>query len=273
MMDDFFTRALIAGIGVATVTGPLGCFIVWRRMAYFGDTMAHSALLGVVFALALDTHTSIGVFMIVALVSIALLALDRVPSLPVDSILGILSHTALAAGLVLISVLEFSGINLHGLLFGDILAVSKSDILIVAGGGAAILVVLSLIWRAMLAGTVSPEIAEAENMRPEKTRIIFMLIMALVIALAMKVTGVILLTALLIIPASAARRFAGTPELMAVYSVIVGVGAVVGGLYGSLWFDTPSGPSIVLAAAVIFAVSLAITALQNRLTNNVEQQR
>lgn len=262
MMEDFFTRALIAGIGVAAVTGPLGCFVVWRRMAYFGDTMAHSGLLGVAFALMLQLDLTIGVFAIAAAVSLAMLALERAPGLSTDSILGILSHSALAAGIVLIALMDFTSIDLHGLLFGDILAASKTDIATVYIGGALVLAALALIWRSLLAGTVSSEIAEAEGLGSERVRIAFMLIMALVIALAMKVTGVILLTSLLIIPAATARRFAVTPEAMAVQAALCGIVAVVAGLYGSLHFDTPSGPSIVLAAVMLFLAATGATALR-----------
>ncbi|MEZ5812681.1 MAG: metal ABC transporter permease [Rhizobiaceae bacterium] len=262
MMEDFFTRALIAGIGVAAVTGPLGCFVVWRRMAYFGDTMAHSGLLGVALALMLQIDLTVGVFAVAAAVSLAMLALERAPGLSTDSVLGILSHSALAAGIVLIALMDFTRIDLHGLLFGDILAASKTDIATVYVGGALVLAALAVIWRSLLAGTVSSEIAEAEGLGSGRVRIAFMLIMALVIALAMKVTGVILLTSLLIIPAATARRFVATPEAMAVLAAFLGMLAVVAGLYGSLHFDTPSGPSIVLAAIMLFLAGLGATALR-----------
>ncbi len=257
MLDDFFSRAIIAGIGVAAVAGPLGCFVVWRRMAYFGDTMAHSGLLGVAFALVLNVDVTLGVFAIAAAVSLAMLMMERVPGLSTDAILGILSHSALAAGLVLIALAGFTGIDLHGLLFGDILAASRIDIAVIYLGGGLVLATLWAIWRPLLAGTVSNEIAEAEGQKPGRNRILFMLIMAVVIALAMKVTGVILLTSLLIIPAATARRFAHTPELMAALAAVFGILAVVGGLFGSLRFDTPSGPTIVLAAVLLFAAVLA----------------
>ena len=252
MLDDFFTRALIAGIGIAAITGPLGCFVVWRRMAYFGDTMAHSGLLGVAFALIVDFNVTLGVFAIAAVTAFLMLALERVENLSTDSILGILSHSALAAGLVLIAVMNLTGIDLHALLFGDILAVSKAEILIIYLGGAVVLSVLAAIWRPLLAATVSNEIAEAENRNPARHRMILMLIMALVIALAMKVVGVILLTSLLIIPAATARRFSRTPETMALIAAGGGMAAVAGGLFGSLWLDTPSGPSVVLIAGALF---------------------
>lgn len=257
MLDDFFTRAIIAGIGLALVTGPLGCFIVWRRMAYFGDTMAHSALLGVALSLVLQVNMTLGVFIIAAAVAGALLLLQRRQTLSTDALLGILSHSALAIGLV-VAFLSGIRVDLMGFLFGDILAVSVTDIVTIYLGGLVILGVLLGMWRPLLAATVNAEVAEAEGMRPEVTRIVFMLLLASVIAIAMKIVGVLLITALLIIPAATARRLSATPEQMALISAGVGALAVAGGLFGSLRFDTPSGPSIVVAALALFLISIAL---------------
>ncbi len=257
MLDDFFTRAIIAGIGLALVTGPLGCFIVWRRMAYFGDTMAHSALLGVALSLVLQVNMTLGVFISAAAVAGALLLLQRRQTLSTDALLGILSHSALAIGLV-VAFLSGIRVDLMGFLFGDILAVSVTDIVVIYLGGLVILGVLAAMWRPLLAATVNAEVAEAEGMRPEVTRIVFMLLLASVIAIAMKIVGVLLITALLIIPAATARRLSATPEQMAVISAGVGALAVAGGLFGSLRFDTPSGPSIVVAALALFLISIAL---------------
>ncbi len=256
MLDDFFTRALIAGIGVALIAGPLGCIIVWRRMAYFGDTMAHSALLGVALALLFNLPLELAVFLVAAVVSLMLVALQRRGSLSSDAILGILSHATLAVGLVLIALMTWVRIDLMGFLFGDILAVTRADIAIIWLGGAVVLAALAWLWRPVLAATVSPELAAAEGLNPERTRLVFMLLMALVIAMAMKIIGVLLITALLIIPAATARRFAATPEIMALIAALTGAAAVVLGLFGSLRFDTPSGPSMVVAALALFLVSL-----------------
>jgi zinc transport system permease protein len=257
MLEDFFTRALIAGIGLALVTGPLGCFIVWRRMAYFGDTMAHSALLGVALSLMLQVNITVGVFVIAAAVAGALLLLQRRQALSTDALLGILSHSALAIGLV-VAFLSGIRVDLMGFLFGDILAVSVTDIVVIYVGGLVILALLAAMWRPLLAATVNAEVAEAEGMRPEVTRIVFMLLLASVIAIAMKIVGVLLITALLIIPAATARRLSATPEQMAVISAVIGALAVGGGLFGSLRFDTPSGPSIVVAALALFLISIAL---------------
>jgi len=258
MLDDFFSRALVAGIGLALVTGPLGCFVVWRRMSYFGDTMAHSALLGVALAILLNLNMTIGVFAVAALVAGALLLLQRQGGLSTDALLGILSHSTLAVGLVLVGFLSGVRIDLMGFLFGDILAVSALDIAVIYGGGLAILGLLVAFWRPLLASTVSPELAEAEGLRPEASRILLMVLMASVIAIAMKLVGVLLITSLLIIPAATARRLSATPEHMAVAASLLGALAVVGGLFGSRQWDTASGPSIVVAALLLFTLSLAV---------------
>lgn len=256
MLDDFFVRALIAGVGVALTAGPLGCFVVWRRMAYFGDTMAHSALLGVALSLFFQVNLLISVFGVAVLVSLLLLALQRRQSLSADALLGILSHSALAIGLVLVAFMTWVRIDLIGFLFGDILAVTKGDIALIWGGGVLVIAAIVALWRPLVASTVSEDVAEAEGMNPARTRLFFMLLMALVIAIAMKIVGIMLITALLIIPAATARRFSASPEGMAVIAALAGAVAVIGGLFGSLQYDTPSGPSIVVAALVLFTLSL-----------------
>jgi zinc transport system permease protein len=256
MFDDFFVRAMVAGIGVALTAGPLGCFVVWRRMAYFGDTMAHSALLGVALSLLLQLNLIASVFLVASAVSILLIFLQRRQALSSDALLGILSHSALAIGLVIVAFMSWVRIDLVSFLFGDILAVTRSDIALIWGGGLVVIVSMVFLWRSLLASTVNTELAEAEGLNPERSKLIFTLLMALVIAIAMKVVGIMLITSLLIIPAATARRFSSTPEVMAVVASLIGAVAVVGGLFGSLTYDTPSGPSIVVAAVILFVISL-----------------
>lgn len=256
MLDDFFVRALVAGIGVATVAGPLGCFVVWRRMAYFGDTMAHSALLGIASGFLLDVNPTFGVAVVATLIAFLLTSLQQRPWLAADTLLGILSHASLSLGLVVIGLMTWLRLDLMSYLFGDILAVNKTDIMVIYGAGIAVLMVLAAIWRPLLAATVDEDIARAEGIAAARVKMIFMVLIALTIALAMKLVGILLITALLIVPAAAARRVARTPEQMAIGAAAVGSTAVILGLGGSLHFDTPTGPSIVVAAASLFALSL-----------------
>ena len=257
MLDDFFTRALVAGVGVAVVAGPLGCFIVWRRLAYFGDTLAHAALLGVALAFLFEVSITLAVFAVSAGVAIALLALQKRASVSADTLLGLLAHATLALGLVALAFMTWVRMDLMGLLFGDILAVSKTDIAVIYGGGLLVLGVLATIWRPLFAATVNHELAEAEGLRPTRANIVFMLLMAMVIAIAIKIVGVLLITAMLIIPAAAARRFASGPEQMAILAAVIGAASVIAGLFGSLQWDTPSGPSIVVAALALFVLSVS----------------
>ena len=139
MSDDFFIRALVAGLGVAFVTGPLGCFVVWRRLSYFGDTLAHSALLGVTLAYSMEFNIAFSVFIISSLIALTLIQLQKRTNLPGDALLGLLAHSSLAVGLVVIGFLSFIRFDIMGLLFGDILAVTVDDLLIIWIGGALIL--------------------------------------------------------------------------------------------------------------------------------------
>ncbi|QCO02628.1 zinc ABC transporter permease subunit ZnuB [Azospirillum argentinense] len=259
-MDDFVLRALAAGCGIALVAGPLGSFVVWRRMAYFGDTLAHSALLGVALGFLLGVNPLIGVVGVCVALALALVGLQRRRALASDTVLGILSHSSLSLGLVAIAFLETLRVDLVAYLFGDILSVTTADLAWIYAGGAAALGGLLLLWRRLLAVTVDEDLARVEGMPVEALRLAFMLLIALVIAAAMKIVGILLITSLLIIPAAAARRFSRTPEAMAALASVFGIAAVLGGLLSSLNWDLPGGPSIVVAAAALFLASMMVPA-------------
>lgn len=256
MLDDFLVRAFLAGLGVACLAGPLGCFVVWRRMAYFGDTMAHSALLGVALGFAAGIDLTIGVTVVTVAIAILLVLLQQRRWLASDTLLGILSHSTLAIGLLAVSLMAWLRVDLMGYLFGDILAVARMDLLWIWGGSIVALAVLARVWRPLLAITVHEDLARAEGVPALAIRLIFMLLIALTIAIAMKIVGILLITSLLIIPAAAARPFARSPETMALLASGIGAIAVASGLGASLAFDTPSGPSIVAAALALFLLSL-----------------
>lgn len=256
-LDNFAVRALIAGLGVALITGPLGCFVVWRRMAYFGDTLSHAGLLGVALGIALGVDPAVGIIAMGFIVAALLLVLMHQQRLHIDTLLGILSHSALALGLIAVSLMDKVRFDLMGYLFGDILAVGPRDLLWIGGACAVVLPVLAAIWRRLIALAVDQDVALAEGAGGLGVRVAFMALMALTVAIAMKVVGILLVTALLIIPAAAARRFSSSPESMAAGAALIGMAAVAGGIGASFAFDTPSGPSIVAAAALLFTVSLA----------------
>lgn len=254
MLADFMLRALLAGIGVALVAGPFGTFVVWRRMAYFGDTLAHSALLGVALGFLLQVDPTLAVMAVCLLVAVLLFFLQRQQRLPSDTLLGILSHTALSLGLVTIAFMDDLRIDLLAYLFGDILAVGGRDILMIYVSAFFALALLMQLWRPLLAITLHEDLARVEGIRVDLVQLSFSCLLALVVAIMMKVVGLLLITSLFILPAAAVRRLSRSPEQMAGLAALAGVISVCGGLFGSWQFDTPAGPSIVVAAALLFAV-------------------
>lgn len=257
-MDDFLWRALLGGIGIALITGPLGCFIIWRRMAYFGDTLAHSALLGIALGFVFDTNLNISVLLVCVLIALLLVLLQQQKRLATDTLLGILAHSTLSLGLVILAFLEGLRIDLSAYLFGDLLAVTRTDLYWVYGGGSFILLSLFFIWQPLLSMTIQEELAQIEGVSVKRNHLIFILLVALLIAIAMKIVGILLITSLLIIPAAAARFFVRTPEQMAFLASLIGCIAVVLGLSMSWFWDTPAAPSIVLVATGLFIVNSVI---------------
>jgi len=254
MLDDFLTRAALAGVGLSLATGPLGSFVVWRRMAYFGDATAHAAILGVALALASDMPVGAGV-LVVALAMALTVSTLATRGWAMDTTLGVMAHGALAFGLVAISFVPGVRSDLQSWLFGDILAVTRGDLAFIWGGAALVLALLAWRWQALVTATVNEELAWASGLNPDRERLVLTLALAVVVAVALKVVGALLIAAMLIIPAAAARALSRTPEAMAAAAVVIGALASLGGLALSLGQDTPAGPSIVTVAAVLFAAA------------------
>ena len=254
MLDDFLLRAALAGIGVALAAGPLGSMVVWRRMAYFGDATSHAAILGVALALATDLPIGLGT-LFVALVMAATVSTLAARGWAMDTTLGVLAHSALALGLVAVSFVPGARIDLSAYLFGDILAVSRSDLGFIWGGALCVVGLLIWRWQGLLTATLNEDLAYASGINPDRERLILTLALALTVAVALKVVGALLIAAMLIIPAAAARGVARSPEGMAVMAAGIGALATLGGLAASLRFDTPAGPSIVVIAAAVFSLS------------------
>lgn len=255
-MPAFIIHALLAGIGVALVAGPLGSFVVWRRMAYLGDTLAHSALLGVALGLVLNLNLNASVVVICLFVSLLFVMLQHKQLLATDTLLGILAHSSLALGMVAVAKYGDNRIDLYSYLFGDLLAITVADIAVVYVISTLVLLLLVLFWRSLLSITVNEEMAHVEGIKVAWIRTLLMVMMALVIAIAMKAVGVLLITALLIIPAAASRRLVKSPEQMALFASVLGCLAVLGGVAASFFWDTPAGPSVVLFATFLFVLSL-----------------
>lgn len=266
MLEPFVLHGLIAGIGVALVAGPLGCFVVWRRMAYFGDALAHSALLGVALGFLFGINLTVGVLASSVALALFVLLMQTQRRLASDTLLGILAHSMLAFGVLVISLMERVRIDLLGYLFGDLLTVSHGDLYWILGGGILSLGALALLWRPLLASSVHEELARAEGVPVIRARLCFMVLFAVVIAIAMKIVGVLLIISLLIIPAAAVRPFARTPEAMAGLAALAGVAAVLAGFNGSLEWDLPTGPAIVAAATILFVLGQAVAAFRRGLS-------
>lgn len=262
-MMELLLRALLGGLGIAVLAGPLGCFMVWRRMSYFGDTLAHSALLGVTFGILLDVNLNLAIILICLLLALALVFLQQQRQIATDTLLGILSHSSLALGIIGISFAPEVRVDLMGYLFGDLLAVSRQDLYWIFGGGLLILALLTWFWRPLLLMTLHEDLAQVEGVPVGAMRLLLMLMISVVIAVAMKIVGVLLITSLLLIPAAAVRTLAATPERMAILASVAGMISVVLGLSLSYWMDVPTGPAIVLSAFVLFL--LAFVSQQFRL--------
>ena len=255
-MEPFLLRGLAAALGLAVVAAPLGCVVVWSRMAYFGETVAQASLLGVALGLALHVDVTLAVFAVALAMAGLLIVLGRQKVLPIDALLGLLHHGALAAGVIATALLRGPSVDLMGYLFGDIFAVSRDDVIWVYAGGAVVLLATAWLWPSLLRLAVHEELAAAEGVDKERVRAAFMLLLALTIAVGIKIVGVLLVIAFLIVPVVAARPFAGTPERMVLLTALVAMASVLVGFWASITYDAPGGPAIVLAMASLAGLSL-----------------
>ena len=255
-MIELLAPALLAGLAVAVVAGPMGAFVVWRRMAFFGDTMANSALLGAALALALQVNLYLAVSAACLTVAVVLVGLQRQRQIADDTLLGIVAHITLALGVIALSLQDSVQVDLFAYLFGDLLAVGWSDVLALWAGAVLILALLVWQWRPLLSITVNEDLARVEGVAVTRTRLLLMLLLALLITGAIRTVGVLLITSLLVMPAAGGRRLARTPEQMALFASLIGLAAVTLGLTLSWYADTPVGPSIVVTAALLFGLTL-----------------
>ncbi len=252
LTTDFVLYALAAGISLAIVAGPLGSFIVWRRMSYFGDTLAHSALPGIAIGLITDSNPQLSIVISCLLFAFILTLLDRRPSVSTDTLLGILAHSSLALGIVVLALADSVRVDLEAYLFGALLTIGNADLLWILVIVTLVAVVLYRYWNDFVSITVHAEIAEIEGANVNRLKLTLVLLIALTIAVSMKIVGVLLITSLLIIPPAAVRSLATTPEQMAGKASLTGVISVLLGLVSAFYFDVPVGPSIVVVATLIF---------------------
>jgi len=256
MIEPFVLRALLAGLGLGLLAAPLGCLVVWRRMSYFGSTIAHSGLLGVALGLMFSLDLTVSVLLVALAIAMLLIVLQRQKLLPMDSLLGLLSHASLAAGIIAAAKLSGQRLDLMGYLFGDIYSVSWGDLTWIYVGAGLVLLVTAGFWRTLVALSVHEELAAAEGFNTRGAEAVFIVTLAVTIAIAMKIVGILLIIAFLIMPAAAARPFATTPETMVGFASLIAFAGVAGGLALSYQLDLPGGPSIVMVLALLSAVSL-----------------
>ncbi|MEZ8063998.1 MULTISPECIES: zinc ABC transporter permease subunit ZnuB [Vibrio] len=254
-MLEFLLPSILAGLGIALIAGPLGSFVVWRKMAYFGDTLAHASLMGLALGFLFNINLYLALLICCLMLAVLLVTLQKQKLVATDTLLGILAHSALSLGLVAVSFLDNVRVDLMSYLFGDLLAVSPTDLVFIYAGAAVIGLVLAIFWRPLLSTTVNEDLAAVDGINIDLMRLILMLLVGIVIAVGMKFVGALIMTSLLIIPAATARKFANTPEQMAFLASIIGSIAVFGGLSLSWFYDTPAGPSVVISAAAMFMLS------------------
>jgi zinc transport system permease protein len=260
--EAFLLRALLAGFALSVVAAPLGCFVVWRRMAYFGEAVAQAGLIGIAAGLALSINLTASVLAVTLAVSLLLVVLSRQHLVPFDSLLGLLAHAALAVGVIAASLVRGPQLDLMAFLFGDIFAVSAAELGWIYLGGALALAALVYVWRPLLSLSVHEDLASAEGTAVALAKFVFVLVLALVVAIAIKIAGVLLTIAFLIMPAAAARPLSENPEQMALFAAIFGSLSVALGLFLSVSLDTPGGPSIVLVMAAFFVAAIVPTVLR-----------
>ncbi|NKB34700.1 MAG: iron chelate uptake ABC transporter family permease subunit [Pseudomonadales bacterium] len=259
---DFFIFALVAGLSLSIVAGPLGSFIVWRRMSYFGDTLAHSALLGIAIGLITGGNPQLSIVISCLLLGALLVYLDKNPSVSTDTLLGILAHSTLAVGVVLLALTDSIRVDLEAYLFGALLTINSTDLIWVVVIVAVVAAVLYRYWNDFLSATVHAELAVIEGVNVERCNLFLVLLIALTIAVSMKIVGVLLITSLLIIPPAAARKFSESPEKMALLASMVGALSIILGLFSAFYFDTPAGPTIVVFAALFFLATYIFPSVQ-----------
>ena len=256
LLDDFLLRSIIAGLMMVSIAAPIGCLMVWQRLAFLSDTLGHAAVLGVGLGLLLQLPPMVGVLGVVLLIVISLSQVVNFNNALSETTLAIISNTGLAAGLIILGLLPENTVSVEAILFGDLLSVTLTDLGMILVTTLVLVFLLKQHWRSFVAVSVSREIAQAEGIQVRKVQLLMYLMIALLVAVMMKVMGVLLIAAMLVIPTSAARMLSSSPERMVIFSAFYGVAALAGGLLSSLQFEWQTGPAIVLSATGLLLVTL-----------------
>jgi zinc transport system permease protein len=265
--DDFLFLALINISLISLMSGAMGCLLVWRRMAYFSETMAHSALLGIAFSFMFSISMTLGILAVALLSSLIIAFSEGQKKLASDTVLGLLSHVTLAIGMILYALQTDLRVDLTSFLFGDILAMGPEQAWVLLAVVPLILGVLVWIWRDMIRITLDADLARVEGVKVERLRMTYTLMLALVIALGIQGVGILLITALLIIPAATARIFSNTPKQMALSATALSLVTGWLGIGLSFGWNVPTGPAIVVCAGALFLLTSLSVSLMKRSPN------
>ena len=263
-MHEFLIRAVLGGIGVTIICGPFGCLVVWQRMSYFGAALSHAGLLGIALGLFLQLNLTLSMVTICIGISLLLLLMQKHRNITSDTALGILAHSSLAIGILVLGLIPGLRIDLMGYLFGDILSINWIDLIWIYGGGLVVLLCLCRIWSALLSLIIQRELALVDAVNEDRIRLIFLILLSFVIAVSMQIVGILLIVSLLIIPAATARGWSDSPEKMAGLSIIAGMLSVVMGLILSILWDTAAGPSIVACSTALYLISTLLLQIRSK---------
>jgi zinc transport system permease protein len=258
-LDDFLVRSILAGLMMVSIAAPMGCLMVWQRLAFLSDTLGHAAVLGVGIGLLLEVNPMFGVLAVVILIVFSLSQVANFNNALSETTLAIISHTGLAGGLILLGALPSNSVSLEAILFGDLLATTRADLLMILLTTLILLILLLRHWRPFVALSVSREIAQAEGISVRKEQFLMYMMIALLVAVLMKVMGVLLIAAMLVIPTTSARLLSHNPEKMVFFSAVFGILSLAGGITSSFQFDWQTGPSIVLSATAFLIITLLVT--------------
>ncbi|MFH0830834.1 MAG: metal ABC transporter permease [Parcubacteria group bacterium] len=264
LTSDIFLRALAVGLLIALAAGSLGTMVVIRRMSFFADAIAHASLTGIALGVLLQIDPLWAAIVFSLAVGLGIAWLARRNTLALDTIIGVFYSTAVALGVIIIGGLKGIRIDLESFLFGDILAVSRVDLVVAAVLVVVVLVVFGFILGPLVQLALNRDLARVQGVKVNLYEILFMSLMALMVAVGIKLVGIVLIGPLLIMPAAAAKNVSRSLLGMLVLSLILALVGVVAGMYGSVWLASPVGPTIVVAMAVLFGLSLALRPMRQR---------
>lgn len=252
----FFQRAIIVGLILGTLMAALGVFVVLRRMSFFADAIGHSALTGIALGLLLDINPFIAALAFALLVALLIAGVRTISRQSFDTLLGVFFAAAVSIGVIIVSLTPGYQADLVNILFGDILTVAPLDMLLSVILALVIAVILFFSGKALVSLTFDASLARAESIPVARHELTFLLLLAATIALSIKFVGVMLVTAMLIIPAAAAQNLAKSLSSMFVWAGAIALFAVAAGMLASAAFNLPSGPAIVLVSTLVFIFSL-----------------